>query len=267
MRSTYKNPLTVKQQADYLEQNKRVIFGSVNRNDAEQYLYEHCYINVITPFKHCFAKRDPVTGVTIRDANNNHVYERDIDFSEYKNKYEGERDSYPTIYKNIMQFESTLNSIVANEVIHSYHIDSYEKFTDFRGTLLKNAQYASSAENVVAHLRDEINSFYYDMKRYEDIYIFIDRLSLSGTIAVWKCSDNHIKKKIFKELMASGMTFQYTSLGTFNDFLERIVPIRNCVCHFNSLEVLINYYDIKNKSLRRNSDKKKYINIIAKLSV
>lgn len=266
MRTNYKQPLSIKEQIEYLENNKRVLYTIVSKEDAEKILLQHCYINVITPFKHHFAKIDPATGAPEKDGNGNHIYQRDVEFNEYYNYYQNERNSYPLIFRNIMNFETTFNSIISNEVINHYHINTFTKFLNFCNRLLSNSASMPIDEKVREHMQDEINKFYYTIKKYDDIFIFFDRISLSSLITIYRCCDQKIRNKIFKELKSFNMTFGYSSPGTFDDFLKRIVPIRNYVCHFNSLEVLINYYDIKNKQLRTNSDKKKYINVINKLS-
>lgn len=267
MRLTYKDPKTVQEQITYIENNKRVVFNTIDKITAEKILYEHCYINVITPYKHCFAKFDPSTGKSARDPKNNHIYEHDTEFAEYYNKYSDERNSYPKLFKNIMWFESTFNSIVANEVLPYYQIKSYADFIRFCDRLSTNVITMNVPDDVRVHLLDEISGFYDKMKRYEDSFIFFDRLSLSNVIVVYRACDRQVRSRIFQGLLKSGATFGYSSPGTFDDFLKRIVPIRNCVCHFNSLEVLVEYYDIKKKELRKPTDKTKYKSVINKLLV
>lgn len=267
MKTVYKKPRSNADQVSYLEQNKRVTFTNINKEEAEKLLYEHCYINLITPFKHRFADIDPSTGTPKRDAKNNHIYSKDTEFSEYYSAYSAERDLYPIIYKNIMSFESIFNSIVAEEVLMYYQIDSFANFLDFRNDLMLNASNLKISDQLREHLQDDINSFYQTMKKYDDIYIFLDRLSLSSLITVYKCCNKQVHNKIFQGLISCNATFGYSSPGTFDDILKRIVPIRNCICHFNSLEILINYYNIKTKELRKLSDRKRYINVIKKLSL
>ena len=266
MRQVYKKPKTVKEQVEYLKQNKKVVFNSISEEDAEKILYEHCYINVITPYKHRFAEIDRSTGLPARDAKNNHIYNHDTEFNDYYKTYDNERRKYPKIYKNIMMFETTFNSIVANEVLTTYGIDSFDSFMKFRDQLMINVSMMKLTEPLRDRMRDEINGFYNTMKRYDDIFIFMDRLSLSQVITIYRCVDQGVHDRIFQGLCNANVTFGYSSPGTFDDFLKRIVPIRNCICHFNSLEILTNYYDIKTKQLRTITDRKKFQKVIAKLS-
>ena len=267
MRTTYKKPKTVQELVEYLEQNKKVTYNDISKKDAEKILYEHCYINVITPYKHCFARFDPSTGKSARDAKNNHIYDHETEFSKYYQKYQKERVSYQKIFENLMWFESTFNSIVATEVLNYYHIDSFSSFLSFCNTLSANVISMNIPDKVREHLLDEISGFYQKMKRYEDSFIFFDRLSLSNVIVVYRACDKKVHDCIFQGLLQANATFGYSSPGTFDDFLKRVVPIRNCVCHANSLEVLVEYYNIKTKELRNATDKTKYKNIITKLSV
>lgn len=54
----YKKPLTIEQQVNYLEKTKRVVYKEVSKEESEEFLYTHNYINVISPFKYHFAKKD-----------------------------------------------------------------------------------------------------------------------------------------------------------------------------------------------------------------
>jgi hypothetical protein len=52
----YKQPLTIKQQIEHLKYKKRVVFDCIDEKAASSILYKSNYINVISPFKHYFAK-------------------------------------------------------------------------------------------------------------------------------------------------------------------------------------------------------------------
>ena len=47
---TYKPSKTVKEQVEYLESNKRVVFNEISKKEAEEILFKYGYINVITPY-------------------------------------------------------------------------------------------------------------------------------------------------------------------------------------------------------------------------
>ena len=180
------------------------------------------------------------------------------------------------MFSSISKFESTLNSILSNETILYYSIDSREKFDQFMKHLLNNTdsfpianrksnQFRGYSEKALHHMRDEISNMHSHMEKYEDIYIFMDRLSLSELITVFRCLDLRLRSRIFKELAIRDLTFGYQNFSSFDTFLTRIVPIRNCICHHNSLEILINYYDIKNHSMRTEKDREIIINVINRL--
>jgi hypothetical protein len=82
-RIQYKKTLTIDEQIEYLKNIKHVVFIEISEEKAKNILYENNYINVITPYKHLFAKTD-IEGITIRDAQGKHIYEQDTDFTEYK---------------------------------------------------------------------------------------------------------------------------------------------------------------------------------------
>lgn len=265
----YKKPLSIEEQVDYLEKNKHVVYHECSKDKAMQYLYCHNYINVISPFKENFARRDENNNI-VRDKNGNHIYDFPVDFSQYQNLYTLERIKYPTIYTNIMNFETAFNAIVSYEVINHYEIKDEIRFKVFVEIMQENINsFVESGRlkpSVANHMRNDISKFESLMKNYNSIYIFMDRLSLSQTITVYRSINVPLHNKIFNSLLTNGLTFGYKSSGSFDDFLSRIVPIRNCIAHFNSLEIVVKYYDIKNKNLRYEADCNRYKKVIAKLS-
>lgn len=269
MKETYKMPLTIDEQIEYLHNVKNIEYNIINKEEAKPILYEHTYINVITPFKHRFARKDK-KGYIIRDENGNHIYDRLVEFSEYSDAYNNEREQYPTIYKNIQKFETVFNSVVSYEAIHNYEIDTYSSFLDFISVLRKNLMTMSLKKeytyDACLNMGHELDRFPATMEKYDDIYIFMDRLSLSGIITVFRCLDPDLRSKIYKYLQQHNAVLGYMTFESFDEFLTRIVPIRNCISHFNSLEVLKMYLHIRTKTLRTSSDRKKYAKIIKKLS-
>lgn len=265
MEKNYKKPLTIKEQIQYLEDEKKVVFRNVSKSEAESILYQNNYINVISPYKHRFYKKDE-KGAGIKDKGNHHIYEKKVDFKEYADAYFNERNKYPTIYKNIMKFETTMNAIVSYEVINGYAIDSYNAFEAFIDDMIKNAGNMKLPVKAKDHYLRYVDELKRSMPKYEDIYILLDRMTLMQTITLYKCARSEIQKKIFDGLINANATFGYYSAGSFDDFLKRIVMIRNCISHFNSLEILVKYYNVKTKEYRKDADKKKYMKVIAKLS-
>jgi hypothetical protein len=151
------------------------------------------------------------------------------------NAYHAERDNYSEMFSNISKFESTLNSILSNETILYYSINSREKFDYFMKQLLKNInsfpvknqnskQFRGYSGKTLQHMRNEISSMHSHMEKYEDIYIFMDRLSLSELITVFRCLDLQLRSRIFKELAIRNLTFGYQNFSSFDIFLTRIAP-------------------------------------------
>lgn len=54
--ATYKPAKTLDEQIQYLKENKRVCFNVIDEKSAKDILFKYNYINIITPFKHHFAK-------------------------------------------------------------------------------------------------------------------------------------------------------------------------------------------------------------------
>lgn len=269
MKRNYKPHKTIDEQIKYLHDFKNVEYNTISTDEARKILYEDKYINVITPFKHRFARKDK-HGNVIRDDAHQHIYDRLVEFSEYNAAYEDERAKYPVIYSNIQKFETLFNAVVAYEIIEYYDILTYEDFlgfiSDLRQNLMEMEDSGEYNPDACANMRKEINDFDEKMAKYDDIYIFMDRLSLSNLITVFRCCNRSVRSKIYKYLQAHDGVFGYMTFESFDDFLARIVSIRNCICHFDSLEVVTMYLRIKTKELRPSTDRKKYQKIIRKLS-
>ncbi len=261
----YKKPLTIKEQVNYLKDVKRVVYNFINKETAEKILYRFNYINIITPFKHRFFKTDK-SGNPLKDENSRHIYERDIDFGEYYSYYKKERSKYPKLFASLLKFEESFNAILSYETIHYYSITDSCRFILFTERLKKNARESSSTNAAKAHMIKTIDTFQDQMDKYGSIYIFLDRLSLSDISTVFKCSDKLLKERIFRNLYAYHSTFGYEDLNTFESILPIIAQVRNYVCHGNSLDILCMYYNIKEKGIRSRSDRRKYRNVINRIS-
>jgi len=262
----YKKPKTVDQQIEYLAANKRVVYNEVSKRKAKDILTRYGYINVITPFKYHFAKTDK-NGVEIRDAENNHIYERDVDFKEYYDSYINERSEYTKIYENIREFEITFNTIIGREVLLFYKIDSDTAFFDFCSKLLDNINNVSTEkETVKEKMRTTVSGFPNEIAKYDSPFIFMDRLSFNETITVFKNIDEGLRSKIFNRLVKTNNTLGYVKLASFVKMLPKLVLIRNCVYHNNSLTILKRYHKIKEKVLRDRPSYQSYCSLISKLS-
>ena len=128
--------------------------------------------------------------------------------------------------------------------------------------LLADQNITNVAKN---HMNREIDDLENKLKQYGSIFICLDRLSLNLIITIYKSCNPNLKKEIFNELYNLNNTLGYSDMPTFDDFLIRIVPIRNYVYHNNSLEVLYRYLNIERNTLRSDADKRKYKNIVKKL--
>ena len=260
----YKPPLTIDQQVDYIELNKRVVYNKISKDQAKEILKTYGYINVITPFKYMFAKRDE-NGVTVK-MNGRHVYERNVDFSEYYDAFMRERSVYPTIYKNISDFESKFNACIAYECIHTYRLDNSDRFADFVAFLQSNI-ISNYQDRKKDHMLKSVLKFPEKIDDYGSIYIFFDRLSLNELVTIYRNISSDSRESVFSKMLKMNATIGYTRLDAFDKMLPKLVQIRNYVFHENSLTVLKRYYDIRTKGFRNKSNRQSYTRLINKLSV
>lgn len=260
----YKPPLTIDQQIDHLKKDKRVVFNEISEAEAKDILARFGYINVITPFKYLFARREGE--MVVKDSNGHHIYPREVEFKEYFDAFETERIDYSKIYCNIMKFEQTFNSAIAYECIHYYDLHNTEQFGVFIHNMQNNIKTRYSGGKCkqmldnVSHYRSKINDF-------DSIYIFMDRLTFNEEVTIFDSIDNQVQQKIFTKLLSENSTLGQTRLTDFKKMLPKLVRIRNYVFHGNSLTVLVRYHNVKEKKFRDKPTRQSFRKLIKKLSV
>lgn len=261
---TYKKAKILEEQIEYLKENKRVQFNVINEEDAKDILFKYNYINVITPYKHRFAKLNNKKEVIKVDGN--HVYEKDVEFSEYYELYKNEHEKYSIIATNIMHFETLFNSILSYRILTNYLIKNDYDLELFLNTVKlnipSNSCYNTSRLN---HINRQIESLIRVIPNYHDVYCFFDRLTLGSLMTIFCGLDKRVQKLILMDCEKSGINFGVKNVNTFISKFFPLVSIRNCVMHCNSLEVLIRFYNPKTKDLRKSTDRKKYISMVRDL--
>lgn len=263
----YKKPLTIEQQVDYLEKSKRVVYKEISKEESGEFLYTHNYINVISPFKYHFAKKDD-KGNVIKNKSHCHIYESDVDFVQYMNRYCNERTLYPNLYTALSIFESTFNSILSYEVINHYDLRNEKNIELFIQELMQNTLNLRSVSfSEKQHMLRTINSFPNSIDKYDSVFIFFDRLSFSELATIYKSINNKISYKIFEAMTSELLNLGYTKKRDFDNSLTTLIQIRNCIMHSNSLTILIRYYNVKKKLLRTAKDKKRYTKIVDQLFI
>lgn len=262
----YKPAKTLSMQVQYLNQNKKVQFHKMSVETAQDKLLEYNYINIITPFKHKFAKINNKKEIV--KVNGRHIYEQNTEFSEYYDLFVVERKQYPTIVENILDFEIHFKSIIAYHLLTTYKINDSEELKSLIDNLKLNFSFLKTRYNQkrISHMNMHLESLKKDISKYADIYCFFDRMSLGNMLTVFTCLENNLQNKIFKDLKKFHMNFHVDQVPDFINKVFCLVSIRNCVMHCNSLEILIRFYNPKTHELRKNSDKKRYLSMVKYLS-
>lgn len=238
----------------------------MDRNTAGDKLLEYNYINVITPFKHKFAKCDSKKQVV--KVNGNHVYEKDVDFSGYYNCFLEERNKYPAIIANIQDFEIHFKSITAYHILTTARIRNSSDLSLFLSKLELRFSFLEFRydKTRIQHMKDQIATLKNDIFQYADVYCFFDRMSLGNMLTVFTCLENDTQNRILKDMKKYKVNLNVDQVPAFIKKVFCLVSIRNCVMHCNSLEVLIRFYKPKTHELRNSSDRKKYLSLIKLLS-
>lgn len=252
----YKPAKSISEQIQYLNKKKRIQFNDIDMNAAGEKLLKYNYINVITPFKHHFAKLDKNKEIIKNDGN--HIYETDTEFSQYYELFKNERKIYPIIINNILKFEIHFKSITAYHILNSCDIDDSKKLELFLDKLKLRFAFLNSRYSIerIAHMNRHIDELKESIFKYADVYCFFDRMSLGNMLTIFTLLDNHIQNEIFSDLKKFNMTFNVNKVPDFITKVFCLVSVRNCVMHYNSLEILIRFYNPKNHQLRKSSDRK-----------
>lgn len=256
----YKPPLTVDKQVEKLEKYKRVVYNKVKKEEAEYYLEKYNYTDLITPFKYNFCKWKNSREVD-KDSNGNHIYENDVDFSEYLSCYKKERKIYPLIYKNLSRFENIFKSVFAYRILTEYNIIDDIAFDAYIDDLKMNMGVTNKQKSVFdkfygTHYRQVCTSYFNNYKhtlhsKYNDnIYVFFENLTLGNSTAIYNCCAKRIRKLIFNDLVKYDASFGFNDYNIFGQKLLIIGKIRNKVYHCSSLEIAIRFHDIKTNEIR-----------------
>lgn len=263
----YKPAKTTAQMVEYLENVKNVTYDCISKDVAKEILLEYNYINVITPFKHHFARKDNKQEVI--KINGSHVYDKPVEFSDYYNLYKTERDAYPLIFANILDFEAHFKSITSYHIVNNTknRINNSDDLNDFitriETTISLSQQYSVKRKN---RMNEHIEDLKKKVLDYHDVYCYFDRMSIGTVLTIFIGLDNNTQNAIFKDLVKFNKNLGVKNVGHFIDKVFTLVGIRNCVAHNNSLEVLVRFYNPKTKETRTVTDKKKFQSMIKLLS-
>jgi len=222
---------------------------------------------VISPFKYYYAKKEK--GIPIKCNNNgvdSYIYEKEVDFADYYERYCNEREKYPIIFKNILSFETQFNAIVSYNIMVEYNIDSIEKFKYFIDCLYDDLDKLNVNKQRKQNMKKHINEIAKNVFKYSSVYITLDRLTLGQLLTVFVCLEGDIKHGIFVELNKRELTFKTVNINQFENVLFDVISIRNCISHKNSLEIKILFYNVKNNIMRSKRDKKRIKKLISLLS-
>lgn len=261
----YKPAKTLSEQVEYLEKTKRVRFNVIDKEQAKNILFRYNYINVITPFKHQFAQKDSNGNVV--KVENKHIYQNDIEFSNYYGFYKKEREVYPTIAKNVISFESQFKAMLAYRILVNNKISNHKDLESFLSKIDKSICNNSSLnEQRKEHMFKSIANLKNSISKYHDIYCFFDRLTLGESLNIFIGLPNEEQDVIFQDFKNFNMHFGVDKTPDFINKVFTLVSVRNCVIHCNSLEILVRFYNPTTKTLRDRTNRKRFVSMIKYLS-
>lgn len=260
----FKPPLTLEEQVNHLELKKHVIFEEISKKEAADYLFEHNYINVISPFKYKNVKwLDGKSNKLVKDTSGNHVYERSVDFSWYINEHNRERSKYPYIMDSINRFENAYSTTFSYNVLHHYRIEDSSSFLNFFKSMHKKTDTRNYDATRKEKTHKEIHALYESaITHYSNVYNFFDSMTLGKRILVHQMLPQSLQSKIFKDLLECSQTLGTETQESFVSRLSILKSIRDCVYHCKSTTILIRYRNTRKNDLRTSTDMKKYSSLI-----
>lgn len=183
---TYKPAKKLDEQIEHLRMNKRVQYHLMDETEAKDKLLRYNYINVISPFKHHFAKKDKKHKVI--KINNAHVYEKEVEFKEYYDYFRNERDKYPIMIKNILYFDIHFKSMMAYHILTNIKIEDSIELEIFLNSLENNLNTLPTRyHRRLSHMRLQLFNLKNDISKFGNIYCFFDRMSLGHALTVFIC--------------------------------------------------------------------------------
>lgn len=251
MKTQFKEPLTLERMTEYLHETKNVVYERISEKKAQKYLYELSYVNLIRPFKHYFQE--------------NGTY-RVTDFQEYLDHYDKEREIYPTIYKNIMKLEGLLKSILSYEILNAYRINSFKRFQALASTLTQNAKRTPYNDSIKSHMYRIIEKMEDEIQDYHSPHALLGELTLKESLSLLYTLDEKLKNHCRQEILNRQTLIQERKDNEFYEEVDRIIQIRNCICHNDSLESLIYYSREEYEQVRDPQEKQLYLDLLNRLT-
>ena len=119
-------------------------------------------------------------------VNGEHIYERNVEFSEYYDLFMNERKLYPMTAYHIL----TLNQLTDSNQLRMF-FDGLK----IRAAILENRYNEQRIKHMNAHLEKLKEQIF----NYADIYCFFDRMSLGNMLTVFTCLDKKQQHVIFED--------------------------------------------------------------------
>lgn len=249
---------TLDQLTKFLHETKHVQYNIISEKQAQIILWKFGYVNVITPFVHHFSYLK-----YSHKANLN----KNIEFSDFYDLYKKERSKYPVIANNILIYETQFKSILSYEVVTNHNLsDSNQLHLFFEEISLQISNNTCYKENRIQHMVQQIADLESNIEKYHDVYSLFDHISLGTALTIYIGLPNNFQEQIFSAFKQLDMTLGVEKINDFITKVFMLVSIRNCVMHCNSLEMLIQFYNPKTQTLRKQRSKKNYVKMINFLS-
>jgi hypothetical protein len=243
-----KKGLTVKDQIEYLENNKNIIFkDEQEKKSAEEYLLKYSYSDVINPLKVLFSSG-------YDQENKCHKYEHKTKWSEIKRLHEDIKKIEDIMLRRVLDFELELKSFFCDWLSTQIKDKHYKNFDDFIDNLeMTTIQRIKLKHKYEIIFYNNFNKEGYHDKKYEDYWwLLVSSFSFGefNNILNSKNENGDILYLIKKHIKSQNKKSTLLKIIKGNK-LNTIRILRNSLCHRTNILIYLDQplrgvEDIKN---------------------
>ncbi|MDE8279762.1 hypothetical protein PT197_01500 [Erysipelothrix rhusiopathiae] len=197
--------------------------------------------------------------------------------------YKAEREEYLILYNSISKFELLFITQLTFHFMKKYSVTNQKSaligFDQLLNRVDTTVIRSTGDTESIAHRREKMKGHLEKCKRTlqgstrkdgttnhpTDIYLMFDRLYLTEMLTIYMCLKGLERKKIYEQMKKRGLNLGAEDHNDFDTKIFNLVAIRNCVMHFNSLEIVMKYSNYKTKEIRGTSSRADYASIIRSL--
>lgn len=260
-----KQALDFDQMVDYLEKNKNVQFGNVDKKSASDIILKYGYFNVITPFKYYFADRDPINKNESLLIEGKHQYSTPFDFSDWYDRFINERSRYPKIYNSVVNIKTVFKNVMFNKIYCQYNFDKKDDMKSFISIDCRLNAMSRFDHIEMDYINNSLEHILEMIEKSYSVFYIVGNIGFGDSNNLFRCLDQSLQNEIIFEMQRLKLAPVPTNPNEFYKRMSIIQKVRNCIMHNDSLEVLCRYKLRDKKRSRSSKERLSYVNIANQL--